>query len=129
MELALARYEFIPESVYAITSVSTRKTKTIKTPIGTFIYKHIKPPLMFGYRLESNGSIPYTFASPEKALLDFFYFNSAFNETSYFQEMRFNCHEILKEVNWDTCQKYLVIFQSKKLTERFNLFKDYVCHA
>ncbi|MFC1751922.1 hypothetical protein ACFL96_00800 [Thermoproteota archaeon] len=129
LELALARYEFIPESVYGITSICTRKTKTITTNLATFIYRHIKPNLFFGYTIETHKNVTYKFATPEKALLDLFYFNASLQDISAIQGMRFNIQEILAEIDWDICRKYLLIFQSKQLTKRFNIFKDYIYHA
>jgi predicted transcriptional regulator of viral defense system len=45
LETALSYYHLIPESVYGISSASTRRTYTFKTPIGEFSYKTIKPQL------------------------------------------------------------------------------------
>ena len=45
-EIALSYYSFIPESVYIITSASTRKTYRFSTSIGTFTYRMIKPCLL-----------------------------------------------------------------------------------
>jgi predicted transcriptional regulator of viral defense system len=129
MELALARYGFIPESVYGITSVSTRKTQTITSEISTFIYRNIKPSLWFGYQLEKNNFITCKIASPEKALLDFFYFNKTLQDFSAIEEMRFNIQEIQLKINWDICTNYLAVFQSNQLNKRFNLFKEYVLNA
>ena len=54
-EMAFAHYGLIPESVYGITSATAQKTNNFKTPIGEFIYRHLKPSLMFGYRLIDRG--------------------------------------------------------------------------
>ena len=51
-EMALSYYGLIPEGVYLVTSVSTKKTSTFKTPIAQFLYKTMKPSLFFGYQLE-----------------------------------------------------------------------------
>ncbi len=129
LELALSRYEFIPESVYGITSVSSRKTQTIVTPVGTFIYRHIKPELMFGYELRESANIHYKLAFPEKAILDFLYLNSDLHNPAAIEEMRFNTEEIQAIMDWNRCEQYLDIFQSQQLRKRFNLFKEHVTHA
>jgi len=49
LEMALSYYNLIPESVYGITSVTSEKTNHFKNDLGEFIYRHIKPELMFGY--------------------------------------------------------------------------------
>ena len=51
LEMVLSYYHLIPESVYGITSVSTRRTYSFITPIAEFIYKTVKPQLFFGYNL------------------------------------------------------------------------------
>ncbi len=48
-EMALSYYDLIPESVYGITSASTRRTYNFKTSIAEFNYRTIKPQLHFGY--------------------------------------------------------------------------------
>ena len=40
-QTALSYYGLIPESVYAMTSASTRKTYHFKTPIAEFVYRTI----------------------------------------------------------------------------------------
>ncbi|MBU1923375.1 MAG: hypothetical protein KJ710_03815, partial [Candidatus Omnitrophica bacterium] len=72
-EMALAYYGLIPESVYGVTSASTRKTSHFKTPIGAFIYRTIRPKLYFGFDFLRNHEKLFKMASPEKAFLDFFY--------------------------------------------------------
>ena len=49
LEMALSYYHLIPESVYGITSVSTRRTYKFKTSIAEFNYRTINPQLFFGY--------------------------------------------------------------------------------
>jgi len=39
LEMALSFYGLIPEAVYGITSVTSQKTRTIKTPVGVVIPK------------------------------------------------------------------------------------------
>lgn len=51
LESALSYYHLIPESIYGITSISTRKTYHFVTSIGEFIYRSLKPSLFFGYDL------------------------------------------------------------------------------
>ena len=55
LEMALSFYQLIPESVYGVTSVTSRKTYEFSTSMARFSYRKIKPELMFGYRLVSSG--------------------------------------------------------------------------
>jgi predicted transcriptional regulator of viral defense system len=129
LEFSLAHYGFIPESVYAITSISTRKTKTIVTDIGTFLYRNIKTDLMFGYHLEKTSALTYKTASPEKTVLDFLYFNKTLGDLSSIQEMRFNVVEMQSKIDWEKCDRYLVAFNSPTLNNRFQQLKAYIFHA
>jgi predicted transcriptional regulator of viral defense system len=129
MELALAVYGFIPESVYAITSISTRKTQTISTSIGTFMYKHVKPRLMFGYHLQKKDGLYYNIASPEKALLDYLYLNPRLSDSGAIREMRFNWEEMRTTLNSNVFNAYLNSFNSKEMNRRVNVLRSQGFHA
>ncbi|MFT4551913.1 MAG: putative transcriptional regulator of viral defense system [Chlamydiales bacterium] len=43
LEFALSWYGLIPERVYTVTSMTTRKNKLFKTPVGRFSYKYLNP--------------------------------------------------------------------------------------
>ena len=49
LESALSYYNFIPEGVFKITSISTKKTNEFETKVGSFIYKNIKPSYFSNY--------------------------------------------------------------------------------
>lgn len=72
LDSALAYHGLIPEGVYEVTSVTTRRTKQFDTALGRFSYHHI-PVTVFpiGLRMESAPSGGHFFmAGPEKALCD-----------------------------------------------------------
>ncbi|MEI7749982.1 MAG: hypothetical protein WCJ25_03180 [Candidatus Moraniibacteriota bacterium] len=75
LEMALGFYGIIPEAVFTVTSVTTRKTKQFETPQGLFKYQKIKKEAFGGYETQKNGKISFNIALPEKALVDFFYLN------------------------------------------------------
>ncbi|MFQ5641407.1 MAG: hypothetical protein ACE5IR_25800 [bacterium] len=78
LEAALAFYHIIPETVYQVTSVTTQKPGQFDTPAGSFRYRHVKPLLHFGFEsVKDEAGLSIHIASPEKALLDFFYLNLA----------------------------------------------------
>ena len=129
LEMALSFYGFIPEAVYGITSVTSQKTRTIKTPVGGFTYRHIKPELLFGYELRECDGHRYLIAETEKAVLDYFYFNSKIKDEESFKGMRFNADEFRKRVNTEKFNKYLAAFNNKALTRRAKRFLTYIEHA
>ncbi len=129
LEMALSLYGLIPESVYGITSVTTQKTKTLKTPIGDFIYRHIRPKLMFGYELREYDENHYKIADIEKAVLDYLYFNSKINNKESFTGLRFNAAEFKEKVDMEKFNKYLLVFGNKALARRTKKFLTYIQHA
>ena len=63
--------EQIPDVIYA---VSLARTKRYKTPLGTFSIHHVQPTFFFGFESIDRENIKM--ATPEKALVDYFYFSS-----------------------------------------------------
>ncbi len=101
LESALSYYNLIPERVESITSVTPRKTQTLVTTMGTFIYRSLKIPLHFGFaREQDENGLPYFLAEPEKALLDLLYLNlgrlDARREDTLSGFLRLQNREILK---------------------------------
>jgi len=89
LESALSYYGLIPEYPFAVTSITTKKTKKIKTIYGNFLYRKIKSELFFGFKLVSGDNYLYRLAIPEKAIFDFIYLNqSEIKNPDYFKEMR-----------------------------------------
>lgn len=76
LQYALAAYGMIPETVVHITSITFKKTKRYRTPIGEFLYRsvskeHYLPGIL---RKTADDTFFYLIASPEKALIDMLYF-------------------------------------------------------
>jgi predicted transcriptional regulator of viral defense system len=128
MEMALAYYNLIPEAVYGITSVSSRKTNHFKTDFGEFIYRHIKPQLIFGYKLISYRGQNFKIAEPEKAILDYFYLNTYLNTNDDFAGLRINGGEFKEQMDKDKLKMYLGVFGNKRLEKRFKKFLKYINH-
>lgn len=74
LDTALSFHGLIPETIYNITSVTTRKSSQFVIGGREFVYHKIKTSAFTGYRPERvNGEI-VQLASPEKAVADFWYF-------------------------------------------------------
>lgn len=120
LEYALRYYNLIPEIVYLITSVTTRKTKMLKTPIGNFQYRALKENLFFGYKIIELGGISFKIAEPEKALLDFLYLRGDIKNNNDLKELRIN-PEIFNEImNIKKIEEYLQIFNSDSLRQKID---------
>ena len=128
-EMALSYYHFIPESVYGITSVSTRRTYSFKTPIAEFIYKTVKHQLFFGYNLIKYNNKYIKIASLEKAILDYFYLHSDIKGENDFASLRLNKEIFLKEFNEEKLNKFLERFAQKSLTKRIESFGEFMKNA
>lgn len=125
-EMALSYYHLIPESVYGITSASTRRTYNFKTPIAEFSYKTIKKHLFFGYNLVKHNNKYFKIASMEKAILDYFYLNPNIEKESDFASLRVNGELFLEQVDDEKLNKFLSKFAKKTLAKRINSFLKFL---
>jgi hypothetical protein len=69
-ERALALHGLIPETVPLVRSVTTGHSALLRTPAGTFDFRHVSPAWFFGYRETEVAGAPALVATPHKALLD-----------------------------------------------------------
>ncbi|OHE24691.1 MAG: hypothetical protein A2Z43_08985 [Syntrophobacterales bacterium RBG_19FT_COMBO_59_10] len=116
LETALAWYGFIPEIVYAYTSITAKTTRTFENACGRFIYRHVKSELFWGYVQMNTDHGPYLLAEPEKALLDYFYLNlPRIDNEEDFENIRLNEEEMEKTLDKDKFIKYLDAFGVKKM--------------
>ncbi|MDX9748298.1 MAG: hypothetical protein RBT57_07330 [Paludibacter sp.] len=72
LESALSYYSLIPEKVYSVRSVTTKRAKWYNTPLGYYDYSKV-PENYFsiGIRQEIiNDSYSFLMATPEKAIMD-----------------------------------------------------------
>jgi predicted transcriptional regulator of viral defense system len=124
LHTALSWYNLIPEMIAITTSVTTRKTNRFSTPLGSFDYHSIKPEL-FGYgyvldNMDSTGnrtSRKIMVATPQKAILDFFYINSYYDTEKEIENLRLNETELANIINPEFYQ-YLGKYQSQALDRR-----------
>ena len=108
LEYMLAKYGAIPESVFALTSVTTKGTYTYDLEFKPFIYKSISSDLFLGYKEETFKDKIVLVAKKSKALFDFLYFKDLPKDVSRFLKKG-------SRINWD-------VFNKKDLKE----FDDYV---
>ena len=129
LETALSYYGMIPESVYALTSVSTRKTITFNTTIAVFSYRKVKNDLFFGYVIEKHDNKVLKIASPEKAILDLFYLKSDIRNYSDFESLRINPGNFIETIDREKLFNYLKLYNNKRLTAGISDFWEYINHA
>jgi len=132
LEYALYFYNLTVDIPFHVTSVTTRGTRNISTSSGMFFYHHIKPMLFDGFVMKQVGEKDeigkrFFIATPEKALIDLFYFNpKKYNSKSDFEEAR--CHEedLKGKIAWDKMIRLAGLFGNKALVERLLNFKKYI---
>lgn len=126
LETALRYYNWIPESVFSITSVTTAKPAEWRTQVGHFTYRSVRPRLFFGYRqVEGNSSI-FNLADPEKTLLDMLYFNTRLVEAPDFEGLRLNREEIAGRLDIARLDNYLALIASPTLEARWRSLQKFL---
>ncbi len=125
-EMALSYYHLIPESVYGITSVSTRRTYNFTTPIAEFTYRTVKPGFFFGYNLIRHDNKCFRMASIEKAILDYFYLHSKIKTREDFASLRINRDMFFKQIDEEKLHKFLARSAQKRLTKRIKSFLEFI---
>lgn len=129
LESALSCYHLIPESVYGITSISTRRTYHFRTYIGEFIFRSVKPQLFFGYYLMGYQGQYLKMASIEKTLLDYFYLHPDIETKQDFDSLRINKEMLFEQMDEKKLMSFLGRFNQKKLTRRIDIFWGYMKNA
>ncbi len=117
-EMALSYYGLIPEGVYSITSASSKKTASFKSPVTEFSYQQIKAEYFFGYRLETKNGYTYKIAEIEKAVLDYVYLHPNIIKPEDFYEWRFNSEEFLEKADIKKFRKYAMVYTSRGFLRR-----------
>ena len=115
LDSALSFYGLIPETVYAVTSITTKPTREFEVLNRLFEYRKIKKEAYTGYIPKTVSGEVVLIAVPEKAVADFLYF-------VYLGKRVFNERLRLKKVNSLQLRKYLGLFGQKKLIPLANRF-------
>lgn len=93
---ALAFYDLIPEHVPVVTSATTGRPEMVKTPMGSFIFRHLKTGMFSGFRqAKMTDRQQAVMATPEKALVDLLYSTTGSDSDGYIEELRLQNAESL----------------------------------
>ena len=72
LQWTLRWYGLIPERVFSMTSITTKRTRMFENSLGRFTYYQVKPDYFsIGIRSVEENGVYCLMASPEKALCDF----------------------------------------------------------
>ncbi|MBK5215613.1 MAG: hypothetical protein JJE53_02285 [Candidatus Pacebacteria bacterium] len=125
-DYALQYYSLIPEAVFLRTSITTKKTSAIKSPIGNFNYRSIKENLFFGYTIKGQENHKFKIAEPEKAILDLLYLRSDIKNIDDIASLRINADIYKEKINNKKLDSYLKIFNSPILEKKVTLLRKYI---
>ena len=125
LEYVMARCGLVPESVVQITSATSLKTASFRNAFGEFVYRSVKPGLMFGYDAETVGNgLPVLVASPAKALCDFLYLNPRYSSREELEGLRLD-EDVLAGLFADgSLERTAARFRSRALSARIALLKE-----
>jgi len=123
LEKALEYYGLIPEGVSVYTSVTTKRPIVLKTPIGEYSYRHIKPDLFWGYKKLETGLGDIFIAFAEKAILDMFYLYSVNINKDWLDELRLQNFENL---DLNKLMSFAEKFKSLSIKKSAKLLIEYI---
>jgi len=122
LQSALEYYGLIPEYVPAVTSITTRRSQTLATPLGNFIFRHVKSELFFDYvQIDMGGKQLAFVATPEKSLLDLLYLTPGSDNPSYLRELRL---QNLENLNIERLKSLASQTRSRKLIRATGILED-----
>ncbi len=109
LQFALSYHGVIPETVYEITSVTTKATRRFEVGGKIYTYRRIKRQSFTGYQTERQAGISFLIAEPEKAFVDLLYFRlySGRKPLSRFNKGKIDAAKALR---------YAELFGNSKLT-------------
>ena len=118
LESALNQHGLLPDVPFETTLATPRATRSFQTSLGRFHFHRVHPRLFFGYDSKTLMS------TPEKALLDYFYFHGAYlkAQDEFWQEARF---QHLSRVNWKKGDQALTAYPGEKVKKLWESLKRY----
>jgi predicted transcriptional regulator of viral defense system len=129
LESALSYHQLIPEGVFSVTSVSSLVTRSFDTPLGRFVFRHLRPELFFGYQLLEFDGQRIKMAEPEKVILDYLYLSPSLVSEADMKSLRLNNASFIQRINVNRLENYLRLFQNKQLEKRVGRLLTVLGHA
>lgn len=108
LKFALSYHQVIPETVYEITSVTTKATRRFNVLGKVFTYRKIKKEAFSGYSAGKQRGLTFLIAEPEKAFVDLTYLRTVGNKKPI---SRFN----KEKINSVKALRYAKLFNNEKL--------------
>lgn len=116
-EYALSYYGIIPETVYSVTSATSKTSREFNVLNIAYNFYHLKRELFFGYETKNiNGQLIYI-AEPEKAFIDYLYFIDL-------RKKALSDRIDIKKLNYDKILKFSKIFKRASLNNLIEKIYD-----
>lgn len=114
METVLSRCGLIPETALAVVALTGGRNTNYSFPqLGSFIFQHLDPHLLFGWQFEQFPPYLARVARPEKALLDLLWFHRQEKDPlAYVRELRLS---IPDSFSWSSFQKMARDFNQPRI--------------
>lgn len=123
LEKAMEYHGLIPEAVKVYTAVTSKRPGRFTSKVGVFAYQHIKTSLFWGYEsVKLNGQTAFI-ATPEKALLDFFYLKEIKISYEYLKELRL---QNVEKINLDKLLEFALRFKKPKILRSAKMLKKVI---
>lgn len=127
LQSALSHWGMIPEYVPAITSITTGRPEELRNELGSFMFRHIRKNLFYGYREVSLGDKQKALvAVPEKALLDLMYLTPGADTMEFLQELRL---QNLEQLEMKRFEELAIKSKSLKLRKSIELVRALVAQG
>jgi predicted transcriptional regulator of viral defense system len=110
-DAALAFHNLIPESIYGVTSATTKTTRTFIAAGIRYYFCRIKEQLFTGYLPILHSSDIVLMAEPEKALTDLLYFVVLHKRIFQYERIK------LEKINKSKLIKYAKLYKQPKIFE------------
>lgn len=132
LEYALSFYNMIPERVYDVTSITTRKNKEFETPIGRFSYRFLTPKKFpIGLTQISVQGRNIIMATKEKAICDLLSLKTENLKSKtelrvhLFENLRIE-KEALDDLNVDLIKEIKLHYRKKNISLLLAILEDII---
>lgn len=118
LESALSFHNLIPEAVYAITSVCTKRAKVFHTPLGRFTYQHLPPENFYTeVTFIKQDHFQCLLAKPWKAICDYIYcYKKEWDSLDLLLENLRIAEEDLPTLRYEEMQILMNYYHHKRIT-------------
>jgi predicted transcriptional regulator of viral defense system len=130
LEFILQQYNLLTEVTYPITCITTKNTRRVINPIGTFWYRNLRADLYRGFTITEYFGISISQASVAKALFDHLYLRAlpaAYRnpDIDLAEELRLNLEE-LSTADREEFSRFVAESRSRKMMDILNNFRSNV---